>query len=212
MLARLAVDVRPPPRIDQHFALPEVGSVPALGVGGTLDQGVKAVILGQVAADVQAIEIEGRAQALDLDLRGVGLGPAEVLQDLRHGDEGQQAQDGEHHQKLDQGEARGAATAGHLGVCVHGHGHRRSLQPIENGVGCRPGEPDHGTSGRPSGAPIISRPRRFTVSLVQSRGPVHGEMHCLGHAPRRFTSRQRSRMRPRPLFSPFQPDPQPRHG
>src|SRR5262249_5623621 len=101
--SRDAVDVGGTPRIGQRGLLVEVWSLPALGRRGLLDEGIESLFLGRIAAHVDAVEIERFADILDFKSGGFSLGAVEMLEHLRRGDHGEQADDGQHHHELDEG-------------------------------------------------------------------------------------------------------------
>jgi hypothetical protein len=94
VLAGVAVEVRPAPRVDQRVGLLERAA----------DEHLQALVFARIAADLEAVEVEHAGQAFDLDPGRIGLGAADVLDDLGCGKGGDQSEDDEHHQKLDQGE------------------------------------------------------------------------------------------------------------
>ena len=79
----------------------------------------------RVAADLEPIEIERGAEVFDLQRGGLGLGAAEEFHHLRADQAGEQAEDGEHHQELNQGEA-----ARFVGVLSVGFEHASSLREL----------------------------------------------------------------------------------
>ena len=107
MLARRAIVIGPPPGIERQPVLLDIGPLPARGIGAgrRLDQRLQAFRLRRIVLHVEPVEIEGVADGLDLDAGGVDLGAAEIFEHLRRHQRHQHAENGEHHQQLDQGEA-----------------------------------------------------------------------------------------------------------
>ncbi len=102
MLTGLAVDVVPPPGILGYGPLLQVGSVPPVGAGRLADQGLQ---VRRVASDLQTVQIDTRAQGLDLNARGVALGAGKPFQRPGRGKGHDQSQNRQNDQKLEEGKA-----------------------------------------------------------------------------------------------------------
>jgi hypothetical protein len=97
--------------------------------GRLLEQRLEPVLLRGITADLEAVEIEDRGDVLDLRPGGICLGTAQVFQHLGRGERRQQPEYHEHHQELDQREAR-PRTCGPLDRPVREdalHGPRKPL-------------------------------------------------------------------------------------
>src|SRR4051794_12423509 len=118
VLAGRAVDVGIVPGVLRHVRAVDVGALPAAHVARVLEQHLQALLARRVAAGVEAVEVERRLQVGDLELGRVQLGAAQVADDPRAGERREQAQDHEHHEELDQGEARLRARAAMVRLCL----------------------------------------------------------------------------------------------
>ena len=89
-------------RLAQQFL--QVGAGPVGLVAGRGDQCLQTLFGRRVVADLQAIQVQGLAQAFDLRLGDLGFGAAQLGEILRRDDPGQQAEHHQHHQQFEQGE------------------------------------------------------------------------------------------------------------
>jgi len=123
-VTRILIQVRISPRINEALRLLDVGSIPGRGVRGGLEQGLQPLLGTRVLAGVQVIGVDGFTQGINLDFRRLGLGAAQVFDDARGGDAGQERQDQENYHELKKREAPGASYRPAL---CQSPFHRRSL-------------------------------------------------------------------------------------
>ena len=106
LLAGDLVDVGLAPRIERHF-LAQVGAVPLRLGRRLLEQRLQPELGARVTADVQAVLVERLLQRVDLRLRGVDLGLADLAEVARRDEADQQADDRDDDQQLEQRETLG---------------------------------------------------------------------------------------------------------
>src|SRR5580704_18947001 len=80
-LDRGPIDVRVSPRIARNDSALQVRTVPLLRTARPRHQRDQAVARSRIAAHVEVIKVERAGEALDLDLRRLDLGLAEIIQD-----------------------------------------------------------------------------------------------------------------------------------
>ena len=72
MITRESIGIQFSPGVDDIVAFANVGAVPALGVARRLEQGLDAVLLARIGADLEFVEFEIIDQVFDLNLRRIG--------------------------------------------------------------------------------------------------------------------------------------------
>src|SRR6516162_1356322 len=104
-LARVVVNEGSAPRIFRDFFSLQIGPVPAGYPGRTRDQGKQALLRRRIGPDIQFVDIEHAGYALDRLVRDLLFGGFELPERGRRHKPDQQPEDGEHDEKLEQGEA-----------------------------------------------------------------------------------------------------------
>src|SRR5215831_8495419 len=117
------------PRVERHAAAFHIGTVPDVDAGRPLHQGIEALARARIAAGVQEEQVECRAEVLDLQPGGLDPRVAEIGEHARPNEAEDQADDGQHHQHLDQGIAgarHGPAATGMQSDCKISPSHNAS--------------------------------------------------------------------------------------
>src|SRR6476659_6565430 len=96
VLSGRTIDVRLSPRVIRHAAALEIGAVPGRNVAGRADQRHQAFRGGRIAAGVEVEQVERAREALDLDLGGLDLRFAEIIEHARADQADDKRDDGEH--------------------------------------------------------------------------------------------------------------------
>src|SRR6185437_6117918 len=97
-----------PPRIDETLRLLDVRSIPGRGARRRLEQSLQSLLGARVLTGVEVIGVDGFTQRVDLDLRRLGLGAAQILDDPRGGDAGEERQNEQNDHELEKRKAPGA--------------------------------------------------------------------------------------------------------
>src|SRR5258706_4550857 len=105
-----AVDVRPAPGIARHGLL-QVRAAPVRHVRRLHEKRFEAFLCARVAAHVEAELVERLVEGLDLRLRHLDLGLADLREVARRHVAGEQADDHDDHEQLEQREAERFASA-----------------------------------------------------------------------------------------------------
>src|SRR5215470_15872475 len=137
VLDRRAVLVGIAPRVGRHATALHVGAIPDRYAGRTLGERVEPLRRGRVAASVEEEQVERRAEAFDLQLRGLGARVGQVAEHARSGEADDQADDRQHDEKLDQRVARtgcGDAATDRLGKRGRGNGERKRCAHVASSV------------------------------------------------------------------------------
>src|SRR5487761_2554524 len=106
------------PGIVRHVATLQIRPVPGSDTWRTLYQSRQAFRRRGKAAGVEIKQVECAGEALQLDFRSLDLRFAEIIQYARTDQAHDEADDGDHHQHLDQGEALLAQILTSLVVCA----------------------------------------------------------------------------------------------
>src|SRR4051794_1459570 len=102
-LAGRAIDVAVAPGIVGHHAAAQIWAVPARRIVAARQRRQPFTAV-RIAPEIEIIEIERAGKTLDLDLGGLRLGLAEIVEDARSDQRHDQADDGDHHEDFDQRE------------------------------------------------------------------------------------------------------------
>src|SRR6516164_7531158 len=103
-LARVVVNEGPAPRIFRHVCSLQIGPVPAGDPGRTIDQGEEALLRRRIGPDIQLVDIKHTGYALDRLVGDFFFRGFELPERGGCDKSDQQPEDGEHDEKLEQGE------------------------------------------------------------------------------------------------------------
>ena len=122
MLTRESVMVVVSPGILRNRAFLQIGTIPArVCPWRGLHQRYEPFLNGWVTSHLEPVQVERRPQVLDLQVRGLGFGGAEVFHHLRSDQSRQQSEYHQHHQQFYQGKALGLVACLHLPHSAHVH-------------------------------------------------------------------------------------------
>src|SRR5271170_357560 len=105
VLSGRAVQISLAPRIVRHAAALEVRSVPGGESAGRLDERGKPLRARRISPGIEIEQLERAREALDLDLRGLDLRLAQVIEHARADERHDEADDRDHDQYFDEREA-----------------------------------------------------------------------------------------------------------
>src|SRR5262249_22742768 len=128
MLARRSIHIWLSPRIQRYVSALEVRTVPRRDAAGGLHQDGKPLGARRIAPGVEIEEIERAREALDLNLRGLDLGFAEIVQHPRADQSHDHADDRDDDENFHQSEAALAAPVRAL------NSSRRSKRCLRHGT------------------------------------------------------------------------------
>src|SRR5262249_23992958 len=118
-----------PPGVERHATAFHIRTVPEVCTGRPLDQGIEALGRARVAAGIEEEEVECRTEVLDLQSGGLDPRAAEIGENAWSNEAKDQADNGQHHQHLDQGIAgarQGPAAAAIDSDCMISLSHSAS--------------------------------------------------------------------------------------
>src|ERR1051326_3870692 len=111
MGSRELVDIGLPPGVDERLLVLEIRPIPVGFVAWRFDQSPQALLLAWIVMQLELVDVQDRAQLLDLNLGGFDPGMAQVADEPRYGNTNQKAKDRQNHQQLGQGIAALGANA-----------------------------------------------------------------------------------------------------